>query len=421
MTADFGMTADESEREEMHRMNQGGGALAGMTVLDLTRVLAGPYCTMYLADMGALVVKVENPDGGDDTRSFLPAVQGVGVYFANVNRNKKGITLNLKSAEGRAMFLEMAKRADVVVENFRPGVMDRLGIGYRDLVAVNSGIIFASVSGFGSYGPYADRPGYDIVAQAMGGIMSLTGAADGGPTKIGTSIGDEAAGMNLAIGILAALLSRARTGRGQYLEVSLVDSVVSLSAIMYSDYVNGGELPNRIGNEDRGLCPFSDYRAKDGNIIVCCGNQKLFEMLCVRVLKRPELLEDPRFRDMEARSHMEHHTAFRACLEEWSLRHTVEECLDQLMAEGIPCSPIYDAGQVVIDRHIAEAREMFPRVLHPVAGDMTLMGNPIKFGDTAVAIDSPAPLLGQHNAEMYGKFLGLCEVDLAGLKASGII
>ena len=397
------------------------GPLAGITVLDLSRVMAGPYCTMLMADMGADVIKIENPDGGDDTRSYLPAIRGVGVYFANINRNKRGVTLNLKSQEGKALFLEMVAKADVVVENYRVGVMDKLGLGYEVLKTANPGIIYASVSGFGSYGPYADRPGYDIVAQAMGGLMSLTGEPSGPPTKVGTSIGDETAGMNLAIGILAALLFRERTGRGQYLEVALTDSIVALSSIMYAMFVNGGEMPSRIGNEDRGLCPFSDYRAKDGRFIICCGNQKLFETLCQKVLKMPELLQDERFKDMEARAPIPIHHAFRQILEEWSMRNTVAENLEILLREGIPCSAIYDAAQVFSDEHIARAREMFPKVHHPLIGEMTVMGNPIKFRDTRVSIDRPAPLLGQHNHEIYSEMTGMSSQEIEGLRANGAI
>lgn len=397
------------------------GALDGITVLDLTRVMAGPYCSLMLADMGANVIKIENPDGGDDTRSFLPAINGVGLYYANLNRNKKGITLNLKSEQGKAMFLDMVKKVDVVIENYRTGVMDKLGLGYSVLSSVNERIIFASVSGFGSYGPYKDRPGYDIVAQAMGGLMDLTGIESEPATKIGSSLADQMSGMYLSNGILAALVSRATTGKGQYVEVALVDSIVALSSIMYADYINGGEMPTRIGNEDRGLCPFSDYRAKDGNFIICCGNQKLFETLCTKVLKRPDLLQDERFKNMEARSDIKHHHAFRVYLEQWTTQYTVEENLEMLLEAGIPCSQIYNAAQVFADEHIAKAREMFVKIEHPLIGEMTIMGNPIKLQDTKVTFQRHAPLLGEHNEEVYEQMLGIGKAQLDELKKAEVI
>ena len=397
------------------------GALSGITVLDLTRVLAGPYCTMLLGDMGANIIKIENPDGGDDTRAWTPLVNEESLYFANINRNKRSVTLNLKSREGKEMFLELVRKADVVVENFRPGVMKKLGIDYEVLKKVNESIIYASVSGFGSYGPYSDRPGYDIIAQAMGGLMSITGSEEGPPTRVGTSVGDETSGMNLTIGILAALFSRQNTGKGQYLEVALVDSVVAFTSISFYKCMNGGEVPTRMGNEDILLCPFSVYRAKDGDFALCCGNQKLFESFCSEVLKKPELILDERFKDTKARSDIKNKNAFRLIIEEWSSQYTVEENTAQLVAAGIPSAPVYDAAQIMADEHISKVREMFPKVQHPAIGEMTIMGNPIKFSDTKVSIEVPAPLLGQHNEEILGSMLGLEKQKLQALKQSGVI
>lgn len=257
-------------------------ALQDIVVLDLTRVLAGPYCTMMLADFGADVIKIEIPVKGDDTRGMGPFVNNSSLYYANVNRNKKSVTLNLKDPKGKELFLAMVKKADVVVENYRPGVMDKLGVGYDVLKEVNDRIIYAAVSGFGSYGRNSARPGYDIIAQAYGGLMSITGEPDGEPLRVGTAIGDVLGGMNLTIGVLTALHARELSGKGQRVDVALVDSVISSLETGTQRYFASGKLPRRIGNRYASAYPYDSFKAKDGSFVIGCGNDKLFNLLCTR-------------------------------------------------------------------------------------------------------------------------------------------
>lgn len=399
-------------------MNQ-PGALSNLTILDLSRVLCGPYITMLFADFGAQIIKVENPDGGDDTRSWGPMRNGESTYFAAINRNKQSITLNLKTPEGKALFLELVKKVDVVLENFRPGVMKRLGLGFEDLCQVNDKIIYACVSGFGTYGPYAQRPGYDLIAQGMSGVMSITGRADDPPTRVGMSLGDVMGGLNVGIGILAALNARSATGKPQYIEVSLVDSIVSGLATNVLSYLEHNEIPQRTGNHGLALSPYDSYCAKDGSFIIACGNQKLFEALCTKVLNRPELIEDARYRTMPDRAANEN--SLKMLIEQWAVNETVDSAVEKILAAGIPAGPILDMGQVVEDEHIAKAREMYVPMQHPLIGNMIATGNPIKMDGVHPEKWEPAPTLGQHNAAVYGRLLGLDAAALAELKEKGAI
>lgn len=386
-------------------MNITHGALEGIRVLDLTRVLCGPYATMFMGDMGADIIKIENPKGGDDTRLWGSKVDGESYYFANFNRSKRSITIDLKSEKGKKLFLEMVKHADVVIENYRPGVTKRLGIDYDVLKEINPGIVFASASGFGSEGPYSSRPGYDIVAQAMGGLMSITGPKGGLPCKVGASVGDVLTGLNLVIGILAALHSRSRTGKGQYLEVSLTNSVVSLVSTDTTEYFVDGQDIRSIGDYNSLNSPYGLFATSDGNCVICCGNQKLFAALCEGVLKRPELLEDERFRDGETRKKNEE--ALKAIVEEWSTQHTARENVEVLAPYGIPAAPVQTIGEIYHDEHIAGVQEMFPKVQHPVIGDMIVTACPIKFSDTKAVVRKPAPLLGEDTVEILQDVLGM--------------
>ena len=274
-------------------------ALENLTVLDLTRVLAGPFCTMMLADMGANVIKIEVPKGGDDTRSYPPFRaknlngERESVYFANINRNKKGITLNLKAPEGKEIFKELVKKADIVVENYRPGVMDKLGLGYDVLKEINPRIIYAAVSGFGCYGPYHLRPGYDILAQAMGGMMSITGSKGGEPTRAGSALGDILGGLHVTIGILAAVNARTITGKGQRVDVSLMDSMIAATENTALKYIETGNIPAPMGNRYAAVSPYDSFTCKGGKVIIAAGNQKLYEKLCNEVLERPDQGSDP--------------------------------------------------------------------------------------------------------------------------------
>lgn len=394
-------------------------ALSNITILDLTRVMAGPYCTMILADLGANVIKIENPKGGDDTRVFPPFKNGQSLYFANINRNKKGITLNLKAEEGKKMFLDMVKKADVVVENYRPGVMDKLGVGYDVLKEVNPGIVYAAISGFGSYGPYFKRPGYDIIAQAMSGLMSLTGVEGGGPIRTGSAIGDLVGGQNCAIGILAALNARNITGKGQRVDIALVDGLVSFLENNTLRYQVNGVQPERMGNRYPSAAPYDSFQAKDGEFVIGCGNNKLFTLLCEKVLNMPELPTDPKYDT--AANRLANQAELKKIIEAWSTNVTIEEAVEQILGAGVPAAPIYDIKAVMENEHIAGAREMFLDCDHPVAGEIKINGNPIKLLDDMPALKWPAPELGQHNAEIYGELLGLSEDDLAKLKEETVI
>lgn len=393
-------------------------ALSDITVLDLTRVLAGPYSTMMLGDFGAEIIKIEIPEKGDDTRAYAPVKNGESLYYANVNRNKKGITLNLKSDTGKEIFKDLVKRADVVVENYRPGVMDRLGLGYDELSKINDRIIYAAVSGFGCYGPYSQRPGYDIIAQAMGGLMSITGEAGGNPLRVGNAMGDVLGGMNLTIGILMALHARTITGKGQRVDVSLVDSVVSSLETGLQRYMASGKQPELMGNRYASAYPYDAFRASDGRFVIGCANDKLFGALC-SVIGRADLLLDPRFESNIQRC--EHYMELKPEIEDWAVDHTIEEAVDLLLAAGVPAAPIYDLKHVVENEHIAGAREMLVEVTHPVIGRMKVNGNPVKLMSTGAVIEMPAPTLGQDNEDVYRELLGYTPEQIEALKAKKII
>lgn len=394
------------------------GALENLTVLDLSRVLAGPYATMTLADMGANVIKIEIPEKGDDTRSYAPFRNEESMYFANFNRNKKGITLNLKNDEGKRIFKELVKQADIVVENYRPGVMEKLGLGYEALRSVNQRIIYAAVSGFGSYGPYAQRAGYDIISQAMGGLMSITGQPEDAPTRAGNAMGDILGGLNLTIGILAAVNARELTGVGQKVDVALVDCVVSSLEAAFQRYFNTRKVPERMGNRYAAVAPYDSYQAKDGYYVLGCGNQKFYEILCKDIIQQPQLIADERFLTLQDR--VSRHAQLTPYIEAWSKEYLVEEVVEIMMAKGIPAAPIYNLQQITQDDHIANVREMFVDLPHPVIGKMKVNGCPIKLMDTKPEIKTPAPTLGQDNERIY-EGLGYAKDEILQLKQAHII
>ena len=387
-------------------------ALENLTVLDLTRVLAGPFCTMMLADMGANVIKIEVPKGGDDTRSYPPFreknLNGVreSLYFANINRNKKGITLNLKAEEGKEIFKELVKKADIVVENYRPGVMDKLGLGYDVLKEINPRIIYAAVSGFGCYGPYHLRPGYDILAQAMGGMMSITGPKGGDPTRAGSALGDMLGGLHCAIGILAAVNARTITGVGQRVDVSLMDSMIAATENTALKYMESGKIPTRMGNRYAAVSPYDGFKCKDGIVIIAAGNQKLYEKLCIEILDRPDMITDPRFVDMPGR--LANQDAIQEVIEDRLKDLTMEEATELILSKGIPAGPIMNIKQILEDPHVKE-REMFVDMDHPTLGKITVNGCAIKLMDTKPSVRTPAPQLGQNNAEIFEGMLGMTE------------
>lgn len=394
------------------------GLLDGIVVLDLTRILAGPYSTMLLADMGATVYKIEIPKKGDDSRLFIPFVNGESAYYMNLNRNKYGLTLNLKSTEGKELFKEMVKKADVVLENYRPGTMEKLGLGYDILKQINPGIIYGCVSGFGHYGPYSKRAGYDIIAQAVGGLMSTTGWPDSGPTRTGTGIGDILGGLGVTIGVLAAVINKINTGEGQKVDVSLVDSVVSSLETIIQIYLVSGKIPGRIGNRYESAYPYDSFKASDGNVIIACANDKLFALL-TEIMEQPELLDDERFLNNGLR--VKNHVDLKIVIEKWTLQLKTDEIVERLLAVGIPSSIINTIDQVVKDSHIADSRQMLVDIVHPIAGKTTLTGNHIKFSDRKAEIRTPAPILGQHNYEVYSDILGLDRKTIDEYTEKGIM
>lgn len=393
-------------------------ALENLTILDLTRVLAGPFCTMMLADMGANVIKIEIPAGGDDTRTYPPFrehnLEGEreSLYFANINRNKKGITLDLKAPEGKALFKELVKKADIVVENYRPGVMDKLGLGYDVLQELNPRLIYAAVSGFGCYGPYHLRPGYDILSQAMGGMMAITGPKGGPPTRAGSALGDILGGLHVTIGILAAVNARTITGKGQRVDVGLMDSVIAATENTALKYLESGKIPERMGNRYAAVSPYDAFRCKDGVVIIAAGNQHLYEKLCTEVLHRPDMITDPRFVDMPGR--LANQDAIQEVIEDVLKDYTMQEATELVLSKGIPAGPILDVSQILADPHV-KAREMFVEMDHPTLGRITINGCAIKLMDTKPSVRTPAPALGQDNRAVYQGLLGLTDAQFDAL------
>ena len=396
------------------------GALRDITVLDMTRVLSGPFAAMWLGEMGANVIKIEIPGGGDESRRNPPfSPNGTSAFNTTINRNKRSITLDLKKEEGKAIFRELVKKADVVLENFRPDVMDRLGLGYEELAKINPRLIYASISGFGSSGPYAKRPAYDVIAQAMGGIMSMVGEEGGEPLKIGASVGDLTAGMNVIIGILAALHNRTNTGLGQRVETSLVESIICLQQSENNRYFVNGELVPRTGSKHATNCPYGTYHAADGQYMIGVGKNELWCKLCEKVLGRPELGNDPRFDSIANR--VAHKDEVCQVLEGWSMQHTVDQVVDILLAEGIPAGPLLTIRELAEDPHFNDHRGMFPYMEQPGVGPFRVTAMPIKFSDTETRISRPAPALGEHNEEVYAELLGYNAEKVADLKQQGII
>jgi len=364
------------------------GPLSDVTVLDLTRVLAGPYCTMVLADLGARVIKVERPGDGDDARAIGPFVKAKSAYFMSLNRGKESIALDLNDPADRKIFDELLPRADVLVENYRAGVMEKLGYGWETLHARHPRLIYAAASGFGHTGPYAGRPAYDLVAQGMGGLMSLTGQPGSEPTRVGTSIGDIAAGLFTAVGVNAALYHRGLTGEGTKIDVAMLDCQVALLENAIARYVATGQVPGPLGSRHPSITPFEAFASADGHLIIAAGNDGLFRKLC-DVLGRPELVDDVRFCSNQARS--SNADALKLAIEGALRERTRADWLAALEAAGVPCGPINDVAEVMADPQVA-ARNMVIRVLDDVAGEISMPGNPIKLsGFEDPSTREPAP------------------------------
>ena len=389
--------------------------LEGLKVIDLTTALNGPFCTMILADYGADVLKIE-PLGGEQCRTWGPLDEksGESGFFNYVNRNKKGATLNLKTEKGLQMFYELVKDADILVENYRGGVTKKLKIDYETIRKINPTIIYASGSGFGQYGPITHRPCYDIVAQAMGGMVNLTGFKDTNPVKVGPSVADHVAGIYLAVGTLLALHHRDVTGEGQQVDVAMFDTIFSLLENALVNYTVGGFISQRNGNVDPSIAPFDIFDCKDGFVALGVGNDKLFQTFC-RTIGHEELLEDPRYTTNELRC-QNYVPELQAVIREWCMNYTKSE-VEAIMDEaGIPCGPVLNVKEAIEHPHL-QARDMMVHCEHPTAGDQYFQGCVMKLSETPGSVDFPSPLLGQHNAEIFG----LTEEEVAQLKEEGVL
>jgi len=391
--------------------------LDGVRVIDLTRVLAGPFCAMSLGDMGAEVIKVEEPGKGDDTRGWPPFVHGEATYFLSVNRSKKSLTLNMKAPEGQDILRRLLARADVVLENFRPGTMERLGFGYESLRRVNPRLVYCSISGFGESGPEAHRPGYDLIVQGESGVMDITGFPDGPPVKVGNSIGDLVAGMAAVQGITLALLNRAKTGKGQKVEIGMLDVMASLLTYQAGLYWNAGGRPTRRGNEHPSIVPYEVFKARDVYLTLGVANNSLWERTC-RALDREDLIKDPRF-DTEA-NRVTNRKILVPLLNEILGARPADEWLARLDKAGVPAGRIKSVAEVCESAHL-RARGMMVSLAHPKAGPVTVMGVPVRLHDTPGAASAPPPLLGQHTDEILTGLLRLPKRRVEALRAGGVV
>jgi crotonobetainyl-CoA:carnitine CoA-transferase CaiB-like acyl-CoA transferase len=392
--------------------------LAGIRVVDLTRILAGPYCTQALADAGADVVKVEEPTRGDDTRGWGPPfVEGESTYFLSVNRGKRGITLNLKDPGGRDLLWRLLDRADVLVENYRPGTLDRLGFSYDAVHGRRPSLIYASISGYGADGPWGGRPGYDAVVQGEGGLMSITGAPDGPPFKVGASLVDVLAGMSAFQGIVLALLRRRSTGEGGRVEASLLESLLPTLTYQAAAWLLAGQVPARLGNRHPSLAPYETFEAADGHVIVGAGSEPLWRSFCA-VVGRSDLASDPRF-DTNARR-VTNYEALRSVLGPLVRSRTVDAWLSALDEAGIPCGRVRTVAEALENPQVA-ARGLLLDVDHPRAGRGRYVGSPIGLDGADRGSRRPPPLLGQHTEEVLSEWLGLSAPEVAGLRQGGVV
>lgn len=392
-------------------------ALRNMRVVDLSQVLAGPYCTMVLGDLGADVIKVEKYPHGDDSRTMGPYVEQESYSFMMANRNKRGIRLNIKEEAGRAVLLDLVKTADVFIENFRPGTVKKLGIDYETLRELNPGLIYCSISGYGQTGPYRHKGGYDIMAQGMSGLMSMTGEKGGRPVKNGIAIHDIAAGMTAIYAIMAAYIHKLQTGEGQYIDISLVDSGLAWTVWESAAYFGAGEVAQANGSAHRVSAPYQGFATRDGHILVGAGNQKLWEKFCREVIEREELIHDPRF--LTNTDRINHLDELEQLIQEILLQEDSAYWLSRLDAAGVPSGPINRYDEALHDPQI-RAREMVVEYEHPLAGKIKSLGIPAKMSKTPGRISRPAPLLGQHTEEIL-KEMAYSEEQIRQLAENNII
>jgi crotonobetainyl-CoA:carnitine CoA-transferase CaiB-like acyl-CoA transferase len=389
--------------------------LEGITVLDLTRVLSGPYCTMLLADMGARVIKIEQPGKCDDTRAWGPPfLQGESAYFLSINRNKESVTLDFKHPDGRALLDRLIARADVLVENFRPGTLAKLGLDYASLAARHPRLVYCSVSGFGQTGPRRQEPGYDAIMQAEGGLMSITGSAEGPPYRLGVAIVDIVSGMFAAYGVSMALFSRERSGRGQEVDVAMLDAVTSLLTYQAESYFTTGAVPARLGNRHPSIVPYETFSAADGDFVLAVGNDGHWQKFC----SVAGLDEDPRF--ATNRQRVTQYDELRALVAARLRTRPRQFWIERLTAAGVPCGSVRNLQELFDDAQI-QARAMIARVEHDRIGPLQVLGVPVKLSDTPGAVRTPPPRLGQHTDVVLQGDLGVGADTLAALRHRSVI
>lgn len=395
------------------------GPLDGIRVLDLTQVLFGPFATMLLSDMGAEVIKIERPVVGDIARGNGPVVRGVSTYFLSLNRGKKSVTLNLATEPGREVFLKLVKEVDILVENFTPGAMERLGLSYEEVKEYNPRIIYVAGSGFGQYGPYAKKPAFDVIVQAMGGVMSITGEEGGPPVRPGVSYGDIAAGLFLCIAALAALQERHKSGQGQFVDVSMLDSQITVQENAFVRYLNTGEIPHPLGTRHPVITPFQAFKTKDGYIAVALrgGIKDQWPLFCAAI-DRVDLIDDPRFEDGWERT--QHYKELEPILINAMKTRTTGEWVEELEQAGIPCGPVNTIAQSANDPQVA-ARDMIVEVEHPEAGKFGVVNTPFKFSRTPYKVEQASPELGEHTHEVLGRLLGMTPEEISKLQDTGAI
>jgi CoA:oxalate CoA-transferase len=393
--------------------------LEGIRVLDLTQVLFGPFATMLLSDMGAEVIKIERPEVGDIARGNGPVVRGVSTYFLSLNRGKKSLTLNLATEKGVELFLKLVQSADLLVENFTPGTMERLGLGYEKVREHNPRIIYIAGSGFGQYGPYKSKPAFDVIIQAMGGIMSITGEEGGPPVRPGVSYGDIAAGLFLCVAALAALHERQTSGEGQLVDISMLDCQVTVQENAFVRYLNTGEIPRALGTRHPVIAPFQVFKTKDGYVAVALrgGTNDQWPLFCA-IIDRLDIMDDPRFRDGWLR--VQNYDVLEPVLQEVMKTRATNEWVSELEKVEIPCGPVNTIPQVADDPQIA-ARDMIIDVNHPTAGGFKVVNTPFRFSRTPSGAERASPELGEHTADVLSQFLGMTKTEIAELKKSGVI
>lgn len=396
-------------------VSQRAGPLRGIRVIEFCQVMAGPFCGQMLADLGADVIKVEKPEGDDTRRMGPPFIAGEAAAFLAVNRNKRSVVLDVKRPEGRDLMDRLVAGADVFIENMRPGTCDRLGLGYERLSGINPRLVYCSISGFGQTGPYRDRGGFDLVAQAMSGVMSVTGPTDGELVKVGVPVTDLTAGLLAAYGVVAALVERSTSGRGQHVDTSLLEAGIAYTVWESASFFATGEVPGPTGTAHRLTAPYQAFTTADGHVIVGGANQANWERIC-RAIDRPDLVEDQRFRTPADR--MRNRAELVALLEGIFQTRPTGEWLERLEAEGVPSGPVYDLAQVYADPHV-QAREMVVTRPHPTAGDVRMIGVPVKLSRTPGGVYRAAPRLGEHTAEVLAE-LGLPAGKIAALETAGV-